>query len=72
MYISYKRGKHTSIAKIKHNKDCTRWQGHHSSPPSQQLDEKTVREELEETVVADQVEPDEDGRVVDVEEVQKV
>ena len=49
-----------------------RWQGHHSSPPSQQLDEKTVEEEQEEMVVADQVEPDEDGRVVDVEEVQKV
>ena len=49
-----------------------RWQGHHSSPPSQQLDEKTVEEEQEEMVVADQAELDEDGRVVDVEEVQKV
>ena len=61
-----------AIARIIHNIDCTRWQGHHSSPPSQQLDEKTVEEEQEEMVVADQVEPDEDGRVVDVEEVQKV
>ena len=72
MYISYKRGKHTSIAKIKHNKDCTRWQGHHSSPPSQQLDEKTVREELEEMVVADQVELDRDDLGVDTEQAQKV
>ena len=61
-----------AIAKIIHNIDCTRWQGHHSSPPSQQLDEKTVEEEQEEMVEADQVEPDEDVRVVDVEEGQKV
>ena len=40
-------------------------------PPSQQLDEKTIGEEQEETVVADQVELDADLRV-DAEQAQKV
>ena len=57
-----------AIARIIYNIDCTRWQGHHSSPPSQQLDEKTVEEEQEEMVVADQAELGEDDRVVDVEQ----
>ena len=44
-------------------------QGHHSSPPSQQLDEWTVGEVQEEMVEADQVEPDVDDLGADVEEV---
>ena len=43
-------------------------QGHHSSPPSQQVDERSVGEEQEETVVADQVELDLDDLRVDVEQ----
>ena len=47
-------------------------QGHHSSPPSQQVDERSVGEEQEETVVADQVELDVDDLGGDVEQAQEV
>ena len=47
-------------------------QGHHSSPLSQQVDERSVGEEQEETVVADQVELDVDDLGGDVEQAQKV
>ena len=41
-------------------------------PPKLAARREDVEEEQEEMVVADQAELDEDGRVVDVEEVQKV